>query len=163
MRPPVPPLVSADLLEDPAHVAIGNAEPVSELDVGDAGRAGDTDGVVGTARPLPSDQVARLLRCYEALAKEQGEVKALLVKLAPAWAELRKVLNELNPVLEPGSYVLAIHAVEATPRHCEERGLRRPFAASTSHHPREATGRSFKYCPLLLDGGDVPCEASRIG
>ena len=56
-----------------------------------------------TGRPgrHPSDQVARLLRSYEALAKEQAEVKAQLVKLAPAWAELRKVLNELNRVLEP--------------------------------------------------------------
>ena len=54
-----------------------------------------------TAGPLPSDQVARLLRSYRELAKEQAEVKAQLVKLAPAWAELRKVLNELNRVLEP--------------------------------------------------------------
>ena len=52
-----------------------------------------------TVGPLPSDQVARLLRSYEGLAKEQAEVKAQLVKLAPAWAELRKVLNELNRVL----------------------------------------------------------------
>jgi HIRAN domain len=50
--------------------------------------------------PLPSDQVARLLRSYRELAKEQAEVKAQLVRLAPAWAELRKVLNELNGVLE---------------------------------------------------------------
>ena len=54
-----------------------------------------------TAGLLPSDQVARLLRSYRELAKEQDEVKAQLVKLAPAWAELRKVLNELNRVLEP--------------------------------------------------------------
>ena len=53
-----------------------------------------------TVGPLPSDQVARLLRSYRELAKEQAEVKAQLVKLAPAWAELRKVLNELNRVLE---------------------------------------------------------------
>ena len=52
-----------------------------------------------TAGSLPSDQVARLLRSYEGLAKEQAEVKAQLLKLAPAWAELRKVLNELNRVL----------------------------------------------------------------
>jgi len=52
-----------------------------------------------TAGLLPSDQVARLLRSYRELAKEQDEVKAQLVKLAPAWAELRKVLNELNRVL----------------------------------------------------------------
>ena len=36
----------------------------------------------------------------EGLAEEQAEVKAQLVKLAPAWAELRKVLNELNRVIE---------------------------------------------------------------
>ena len=53
-----------------------------------------------TVGPLASDQVARLLRSYEQLAKEQAEVKAQPVKLAPAWAELRKVLNELNRVLE---------------------------------------------------------------
>jgi chaperonin cofactor prefoldin len=53
-----------------------------------------------TIGPLPSDQIARLLRSYRDLAKEQAEVKAQLVKLAPAWAELRKVLNELNRVLE---------------------------------------------------------------
>ena len=40
-----------------------------------------------TIGPLPSDQVARLLRSYEGLAEEQAEVKAQLVKLAPAWAE----------------------------------------------------------------------------
>jgi hypothetical protein len=50
--------------------------------------------------PLPSDQVVRLLRSYRELAKEQAKVKAQLVKLAPAWAELRKVLNELNRVLD---------------------------------------------------------------
>ena len=53
-----------------------------------------------TVGPLSSDQVARLLRSYRELAKEQAEVKAQLVKLAPAWAELRKVLNELNRVVE---------------------------------------------------------------
>jgi chaperonin cofactor prefoldin len=51
--------------------------------------------------PLPGDQVTRLLRSYRELAKEQDEVKAQLVKLAPAWAELRKVLNELNRILDP--------------------------------------------------------------
>lgn len=54
-----------------------------------------------TVGSLPGDQVARLLRSYRELAKEQDEVKAQLVKLAPAWAELRKVLNELNRVLDP--------------------------------------------------------------
>ena len=52
-----------------------------------------------TVGPLPSDQVARLLRSYQELAMEQAEVKAQMVKLAPAWAELRTVLNELNRVL----------------------------------------------------------------
>ena len=50
--------------------------------------------------PLPSDEIARLLRSYRELAREQAEVKAHLAKLAPAWAELRKVLNELNRVLD---------------------------------------------------------------
>jgi hypothetical protein len=49
--------------------------------------------------PLASDQVVRLLRSYRELAKERADLEALLVKLAPAWAELRKVLNELNRVL----------------------------------------------------------------
>jgi chaperonin cofactor prefoldin len=53
-----------------------------------------------TVGPLPSDQVTRLLRSYEVMAKEQAKVKAQLVKLAPAWAELRKVLNELNRMVE---------------------------------------------------------------
>ena len=52
-----------------------------------------------TVGPLPRDQVARLLRSYEGLAKEQAAVEAQLVKLAPVWAGLRKVLNELNRVL----------------------------------------------------------------
>ena len=34
-----------------------------------------------TVGPLPSDQVARLLRSYEGLAKEQADVRAQLVKL----------------------------------------------------------------------------------
>ena len=51
--------------------------------------------------PLPSDQVARLLRSYRELAKERADLEALLVKLAPACAELPKVLNEINRVLEP--------------------------------------------------------------
>ena len=54
-----------------------------------------------TAGSLPSDQVARLLRSYEGMAKEQAEVKAQLVKLAPAWSELRKVPNELNGLSGP--------------------------------------------------------------
>ena len=58
-----------------------------------------------TAGALPSDQVAGLLRSYEGLAKEHAEVKAQLVKLAPAWAELRTVLNELNRVLEPDARI----------------------------------------------------------
>ena len=53
-----------------------------------------------TVGPLPSDQVARLLRSYRELAEERVDLNALLVKLAPAWAELRKVLNELNRVLK---------------------------------------------------------------
>jgi hypothetical protein len=50
--------------------------------------------------PLPSDQVARLLRSYRELATERANLESLLVKLAPAWAELRKILNEINRVLE---------------------------------------------------------------
>ena len=51
--------------------------------------------------PLPADQVARLLRSYQELAKEPAELEAILVNLAPAWAELRKLLNELNRIIGP--------------------------------------------------------------
>ena len=54
-----------------------------------------------TVRPLPSDQVARLLRSYQEPAKEPADLEALLVKLAPAWAELHKALNELNRGIDP--------------------------------------------------------------
>ena len=54
-----------------------------------------------TVGPLRSDHVAKLLRSYRELAEERADLEALLVKLAPARAELRKVLNELNRVLEP--------------------------------------------------------------
>ena len=52
-----------------------------------------------TVGPLPSDQVARLLRSYRELAKERADLEALLVKLAPAWGELRKILIDVNRVL----------------------------------------------------------------
>jgi len=57
------------------------------------------DPSVALHRASQSDQVARPLRSYEGLATEQADLEALLVKLAPAWAELRRVLNELNRVL----------------------------------------------------------------
>jgi hypothetical protein len=38
-----------------------------------------------TVGPLPSDQVARLLRSYRELTKERADLEALLVELAPAW------------------------------------------------------------------------------
>jgi hypothetical protein len=43
--------------------------------------------------PLPSDQVARLLRSYRELAEERADLEALLGKLAPAWRGLRTVLS----------------------------------------------------------------------
>jgi len=58
-----------------------------------------------TVGPLPSDQVASSSAPNVKLAKEQDEVKAQLVKLAPAWAELRKALNELNRVLQDSGVV----------------------------------------------------------
>ena len=33
--------------------------------------------------------------------REQAELTATMARLAPAWDELRSVLNELNRVLEP--------------------------------------------------------------
>ena len=49
--------------------------------------------------PLSSDAVAQLLRSYRELAKERTDLEAILVRLASAWAELRKLLNELNAIL----------------------------------------------------------------
>jgi hypothetical protein len=53
------------------------------------------DGRAATHRP------AGLLRSYRELAEERADLEALLVKLAPAWANLRTILNEVNRVLEP--------------------------------------------------------------
>ena len=85
-----------------------------------------------TVGPLRSDQVARLLHSYQELAEDQAEVKAQLVELAPAWAELRKVLNELNRVLEDrrvGSVVPTNQQATLGPR--PHRLSRRPRPHST--------------------------------
>jgi hypothetical protein len=37
---------------------------------------------------------------HQRVQRERAELKATLARLAPAWRELRKVLNELNRVLE---------------------------------------------------------------
>ena len=50
--------------------------------------------------PLSADSVSRLLHSHADLSRDWAEVEALLVKLAPAWAEVRSILNELNRVLE---------------------------------------------------------------
>ena len=66
-------------------------------------RAHEVEGLARslTVGQLPTDRVARLHRSYRELAKERADLEALLVKLAPACAELPKVLNEINRVLEP--------------------------------------------------------------
>ena len=46
--------------------------------------------------PLSGDSVARLLQSHRELSKDWGELEALLVRLLPAWAECRAVLNELS-------------------------------------------------------------------
>jgi hypothetical protein len=51
--------------------------------------------------PLSGDSVARLLKSHGALSRDWKEVEDLLVRLAPAWAEVRSILNELNRVLGP--------------------------------------------------------------
>jgi hypothetical protein len=51
--------------------------------------------------PLPADQVARLLRSHADLSRDWSQVEGQLARLAPAWAEVRSILNELNRVLGP--------------------------------------------------------------
>ena len=45
--------------------------------------------------PLSPESVAQLLRSHQELSKDWTELEALLVRLLPAWAECREVLNEL--------------------------------------------------------------------
>ena len=52
--------------------------------------------------PLPASSVARLLESHHQLSRDWAELEGLLVELAPAWAEVRKLLNEINRVLGPG-------------------------------------------------------------
>jgi hypothetical protein len=49
--------------------------------------------------PLPASSVAKLVQSHQQLSREWEELEGLLVELAPAWAEVRKVLNEINRVL----------------------------------------------------------------
>jgi hypothetical protein len=46
---------------------------------------------------------ALALQPHRRLSKDWAQVEALLVELAPAWAELRQLLNELNRVLSGSS------------------------------------------------------------
>ena len=49
--------------------------------------------------PLPASSVARLIESHQQLSRDWAELEGLLVELAPAWAEVRKLLNEINRVL----------------------------------------------------------------
>jgi hypothetical protein len=49
--------------------------------------------------PLSAEQVTELLASHHQLAKDWAEVEALLRRLAPAWVEMRTILNDLNRVL----------------------------------------------------------------
>ena len=51
--------------------------------------------------PLSGESVGRLMKSHAALSRDWSEVEELLVRLAPAWAEVRSILNELNRVLGP--------------------------------------------------------------
>jgi hypothetical protein len=53
-----------------------------------------------TVEPLPQDVIAWVLKDIERELREQAELKATLARLAPAFRELRSVLNELNRVLD---------------------------------------------------------------
>ena len=50
----------------------------------------------------PASSVARLLESHQQLSRDWAELEGLLVELAPAWAEVRKLLNEINRVLAGG-------------------------------------------------------------
>ena len=52
-----------------------------------------------TVEPLPQDVVARVLEDHRRVQTERAALNATLARLAPAWAELRSALNELNRVL----------------------------------------------------------------
>ena len=49
--------------------------------------------------PLSPDTAARLLGSHRRLSKDWSEFEGLLVELAPAWAELRRLLIELNRII----------------------------------------------------------------
>ena len=49
--------------------------------------------------PLAASSVARLIESHQQLSRDWEELEGLLVELAPAWAEVRRILNDLNRVL----------------------------------------------------------------
>jgi len=49
--------------------------------------------------PLDPADVRRVLESHRDVLTERAELVAQLQRLTPAWAELRKVLNELSRVL----------------------------------------------------------------
>ena len=49
--------------------------------------------------PLSTASVTRLLQSHVELSDDWREVEGLLQRLAPAWDEVRSILNELNGVL----------------------------------------------------------------
>ena len=53
-----------------------------------------------TMGPLPQDVVRRVLEDHQRVPVERADLKAQLARLAPAWVELRAVLNEVNRTLE---------------------------------------------------------------
>ena len=64
-------------------------------------RAHEVEGLARSMAmaPLPASSVARLLESHQQLSRDWEERQGLLVELAPAWAEVRRILNELNRVL----------------------------------------------------------------
>jgi hypothetical protein len=49
--------------------------------------------------PLSQQSVEDILSSHAGLSADWSEVEALLQRLAPAWVELRTILNELNAAL----------------------------------------------------------------
>ena len=74
--------------------------------------------------PLPQDVVRRVLEGHERVQRERAELVATLERLAPAWRELRTVLNGLIGLLSAGSAVLggldaaSVSQYGSLPREC---------------------------------------------
>ena len=99
-----------------------------------------------TARVATSDQVARLLRSYQELAKERADLEALLVKLAPVTISSSSAAMRLTWDFDSDSIPSVFdQAVDAAGRHTphmalgdhgHERLLRPPARIQVTGSPR---------------------------